>query len=717
MKIIQLFQFQRTLCDSLIIKSNLFRNLVGRIIHALIFLFISGNIFAQTKTVEPVRVKEIEVVATDFGTDSKTGSVKQDPSAFVNVISAETFRGKYSSLAEVLEKEAGIRVKKFGGLGSYSTLSIRGSNSNQVKFYINGVPINNSQGGEINLSDLPFDNIEKIEVYKSGSTPGLSSSAIGGSVNLIIGKNEKIRISRLTIAGGSLNTGKISASHSNYSEKIKYSVFVQNEKSDQNFTFRNNNGTPILNKLDDFDDKRRNAQFDRYNFSGNISGEMGKTTVTFLNDFAYRTNGIPGPGNRQTKKVEREFARNTASVGTETPEFIAENLKIETRTYYTGMRDHLFDPQSEFSSGTPNSKADIQQYGFHLIPTYFLLNYYQVFRFFVSFERETFRRDRRNRFDDVIDKSTRKFRNHSTIQLQDEIRLLEKRLTITPSVTSENYTDRYNNEDTRPFDLLNPDDGKSVMRYTNYKLGFISVFLQNKDTTISVKGNASSEKRAPDFLELFGERGAILGNTSLKPEQSSNGDIGPVVDFSSKKIDFKSSVSFFSKKIKDMILFVPNSQFSLRPENVDSASIKGFEFSVKADVAKKIKIESSYTYQKAINMSSVTYLNGKYLPLRPLHEWFGKVSVYNRYIETGLEAHFIGAVFKDRTNEYVNYQPARWIYNIFFSYYFGGRQKEKVGKEIMASFEVKNLSDTRAEDFVGYPLPGRMYYAILSAKF
>ncbi|MBE7410573.1 MAG: TonB-dependent receptor plug domain-containing protein [Leptospiraceae bacterium] len=678
---------------------------------------ISGSVFSQSDFSKPIRVKEIEVIATNNNNTSKTNSIKEDPSAFVNVISAESFRGKYLSLADVLEKEAGIRVKKFGGLGSYSTLSIRGSNSNQVMFYINGVPINNSQGGEINLSDLPFDSIERIEIYKSGSTLGLSSSAIGGSVNLIVGKDVKIKISRATISVGSLNTGKISASHSDFTEKVQYSILVQNEKSDQDFLFRNNNGTPVLNKTDDFDDRRRNAQFNRYNFSGNLAGELGKTKLTLLNDFAYRTNGIPGPGNRQTKKVEREYVRNTSAIGTETPEFLSENIKLETRTFYTGTRDHVFDPNSEFSSGTPNSKADIQQYGLHIIPTYYLLNYNQIIRFFVSLERETFQRDRRNTFDEIVDKSTRKFRNHSTFQLQDEIRFFSKKLNFIPSAISENYTDRYNNPETKEFNLLNPDDGKSVMRYTNYKLGLLAVLLQDLNKTISIKGNISSEKRAPNFLELFGERGSILGNTSLSPEKSKNSDIGPVVNYSTKKIELKTSLSLFSKNIKDMILFVPNSQFSLRPENIDSASIQGFEFSVKADIYQKIKFESNYTYQKAINTSDVSYLKGKYLPLRPMHDWFGQVSFYNRYLEIGIESHFIGAVFKDRTNEYVNYQPSRWIYNVFFSYYFGGRKKKHSEKEIMLSIEIKNISDTRAEDFVGYPLPGRLYYATLSGKF
>ena len=52
----------------------------------------------------------------------------------------------------------------------------------------------------------------------------------------------------------------------------------------------------------------------------------------------------------------------------------------------------------------------------------------------LALERETFKRDRRNKFDQVVDFSTRKFRHHTTWQIQDEIRLFDKRLTLTPTI-------------------------------------------------------------------------------------------------------------------------------------------------------------------------------------------------------------------------------------------------------------------------------------------
>lgn len=676
----------------------------------LCFLSLVQIIAQETK-----RADTVEVIGTSTQTDaSKTKSVKSDPSGYTEVIDAEKFKGRYTSLTDILEREAGVRVRRFGGLGSYSTLSIRGSNANQVRIYIDGVPLNNAQGGEVNLADLSFDNLEKIEIYKSGNSPGFSGSAIGGTVNLVTSKSSKKPSTRFVLSGGSLNTFKLSASHSATINNVRYSLFTQQEKSDQNFTFRNNNGT-YFNQLDDFDDKRRNAQFNRYNLTGNVSFDIKQTTITLLNDFNYRKNGIPGPGSNQTKKVEREYLRNTSSLGTNTKSLFFTNLNLDTRLFYTGARDHLFDPLSEFSSGTPNSKANIQQYGLHLLPTLYLLNSNQILRFLFAFERETFLRDRRNKFDQVVDKSTRKFRHHTTWQIQDEIRLLDKKLTITPAIQQELYIDRFNTQDNL---ILNTESSpnKKTTQYTNYRLGLLGIIHKDKENTFSFKTNIARERRIPDFLELFGERGSVIGNLSLKPERSINTDAGFVYDTQRQNIKFTGSLVYFQKQITDMILFIPNSQFTLRPENIDSASIKGIEFTQNLTINDRWKLESNYTYQKAINTSDTSYLKGKYLPLRPVNEWHGSISRRFNKAEIGFESNFIGAVFKDRANEYQNYQPARWIYNTFFTYYFK-RQTEDDSRELFITFEIKNITDKRAEDIVGYPLPGRIWYGTLSGRF
>ena len=156
----------------------------------VLYLIFQTCILAEEK-------KPLEVIGT--AKNSTTSSVKSDPAGFTETIKAEDFKGRYTNLTDILEREAGLKIRRFGGLGSYSTLSIRGSNANQVRIYVDGIPLNNSQGGEVNLSDLGFDNLEKIEIYKSGLSSGFSNSAIGGTVNLLTNKTEPKKVNRVSM--------------------------------------------------------------------------------------------------------------------------------------------------------------------------------------------------------------------------------------------------------------------------------------------------------------------------------------------------------------------------------------------------------------------------------------------------------------------------------------------------------------------------------------
>ena len=85
----------------------------------------------------------------------ETGDVDMEEfTGFVSVIKRRDFEGKMEDLGEVLQKEAGIQIRQSGGLGSFSTVSMRGSSSEQVLVYMDGVLLNDAAGGGVDLSDI-----------------------------------------------------------------------------------------------------------------------------------------------------------------------------------------------------------------------------------------------------------------------------------------------------------------------------------------------------------------------------------------------------------------------------------------------------------------------------------------------------------------------------------------------------------------------------------
>ena len=57
-------------------------------------------------------------------------------SSFVNVININELPETLLDITQVIERSSGIQVKKTGGLGSYSSVSIRGKSSDQITVYI-----------------------------------------------------------------------------------------------------------------------------------------------------------------------------------------------------------------------------------------------------------------------------------------------------------------------------------------------------------------------------------------------------------------------------------------------------------------------------------------------------------------------------------------------------------------------------------------------------
>lgn len=247
-------------------------------------------------------------------------------------------------------------------------------------------------------------------------------------------------------------------------------------------------------------------------------------------------------------------------------------------------------------------------------------------------------------------------------------------------------------------------------------MGLKIVWIKNENLEFGSLANLSKDFRIPSFLELFGERGSIVGNTKLRPEQSRNGDIGFYLNAKpNSNWKIQSDISYFQKRIYDMILFLPNSQFTLRPENVGQAFIRGVETNQNIIWNKGIKFNFNYTYQDARNYSESPALNGKFLPLRSKSQGSALLAYFNESSEIGIEYQYIGANFRDRTNEYLGYLPARQFWNLYLQY--SAYKNKETGNELIIGFELRNLTDKRVEDLVGYPLPGRSYYMTGSYRF
>src|SRR5699024_7385342 len=94
-----------------------------------------------------------------------------------------------------------------GGLGSETHFSLNGFSGNQVKFFIDGLPMS-SYGGSFNLSSIPVNAIDRVEIYNGVVPVQLGSDALGGAVNIITNQSDNFLDASYTF--GSFNTHRAS---------------------------------------------------------------------------------------------------------------------------------------------------------------------------------------------------------------------------------------------------------------------------------------------------------------------------------------------------------------------------------------------------------------------------------------------------------------------------------------------------------------------------
>jgi vitamin B12 transporter len=106
--------------------------------------------------------------------------------ASVTVIPGETIDARrHPTVDEALRGVPGVDIRRSGSLGKTSAISIRGANANQVQVLVDGMRVKSPTLGQVDLSDLSPETIERIEVIRGPQSTQYGADAIGGVVNVI----------------------------------------------------------------------------------------------------------------------------------------------------------------------------------------------------------------------------------------------------------------------------------------------------------------------------------------------------------------------------------------------------------------------------------------------------------------------------------------------------------------------------------------------------
>lgn len=630
-----------------------------------IFLFTSG-LYAQSDFDSSyLIVPAINVNA------SRLSVLKEDAPFNVQLLDRKYIENSNGNqLADVLKTANNVYIKSYGGNSSLKTISINGLGAEHTLILLNGVRLNSSQNAQFDLSLLPKESIESIEIIPSGSSASYGSDALSGVINIKTLSNEKTSSnnslsSDVSAEVGSYNYQKynlqISGMLNNSSLKLLYS----NEKSNDDFEYYYFNGKE--NELKN----RSNNSYSRDNFYFDYAYNRNDSRLSVISYYNVTERSIPGIETGSAPAFANQKDKNWNTV-----------LNFEKKGNNTFKA--AFNYQNNLANYSPyRNEVNYYKNLLYSVTASYLLNAskYKIL-FGGEFSAATIESDQLSGF---------RQRNNIAFYISNETRLADNILVL-PSARIENISDIDKQVFTAKIGI-------------NYK-----PFSNN---LLIFKSSAGNSFRAPTFNELYWKTG---GNSNLIPEKSVSFEAGLLSVF---RFITNNSIELTYTHINasDKIIWKPDNSIYWTPENVGNSLSNIFSLSLNSDydISKKASVRFNFNYSANSSVKNnsdfqgdITY--GKQLIYIPVNMFKININfdIYN--FGFGAGSIFMGERYTDFANQNVMQPDFILDGNIFYNMNIGS-----INAGI--KFELNNITNENYQVISGYPMPLRNYRFIITLKY
>ena len=632
-----------------------------------------------------------EVVVLSSSQDTR-GELEKIPS-FVTVVERSEFENNASTVADVIASTPGVNINVMGGLGNYTEVSIRGSYSNQVQVYIDGMLLNEAIGGAVNLASIPLIQVESVEIWRSGAPAQFGGDAAGGVVNIKTRDNLTLQ-KTFSLGYGSYNTFTSNTVFNIPMGMSRFHATLDYSSSDNNFEYMSDNGT-MYNKNDDYWARRNNDEFHSTNLLSKFSHVLPSgTQLEFSEHILSNKKNLPGKDNIRYSSSSLETVKNLFQGKVTLNPFFHNILRAQPTFYHIYSHERYRDPHGEIGWGIQDNVYNSNAFTF-MAPFTVNAGNYAVFNLTPMTKQEYFRPDYKLQSETIPLSSDREY-----FSLAGDVffKTSDERLTITSNLKRDRYFSSYSGEPS----ILNLKIPGSKFNYmTNSNAGLKLRVLNN----FTVQGNYGDITRVPSLYELFGDRGGTLSNPDLKPEHIYRWDVGGRFWSKKKHLAISGSLecSYFENTYKDLIQWYANDAGFIHPDNVAGSYVKGTEIIWNTMIFDRLTFLGNWTFQQSkVTEEKRKYYRDKKLPNRPNN--YGNMKLEYPLKEIALFWTFNrkSSYYLDRTNQDHKLYPGRTLQDVGISVSL------KNGKAT-CNFIAKNVGDVHTFDIIGMPKPGRSY--------
>lgn len=618
----------------------------------------------------------------------------EDPTASATEVDARRRPTELDTLESALLEVPGARPLATGAYGSATSLALRGADADQLEVLFGDLPITTADGGAFDLSTVPLWALERVEVYRSGAPTWLGGGGIGGLVRLVPRTGERTSVSG-TVGVGSfgLAHGRLAASAGDGALEWTSAAGVTSSEGD--FPYLEDR-TP-LDPTDGVERARSNGWLREGSAFGHLRARVLGGRLSVLGFGLERVGGVPGPALHPTLDPRRVETTLLAAAGYELAEGgrdPAWRLSVSTSGAY--RRRRFTDRFGEI--GLARATDDGQWRSVvRVAASGRALSWLELTGVALYVREELAPRDALAR-----QPNAGSARDAGTFALEARSfgRIDGVRLELRPSARLAVIGSRLT--ELRPERA--GDEAESLIAAPTFRLAGVVEPVRG----LAISASAASATRAPSMIELFGDRGYLLGDTRLSPERAETFDLGVALRGRQGELAGAAELRGFVTLASDLIRYRRTAQHTAVPENVASALLYGAELGVSGRLTRHVTLAGALTLLD----TRTEYLgNPQRLPLRP---WI------TAYVRPAVSAFGLGPLDRAELWADVSYVgenaldpansatlPARARVGIGLSLYTGGAR-------MRVDLAVRDLFDQRGTDLMGFPLPGRSFSAALT---
>lgn len=600
------------------------------------------------------------------------------------------------SVADAVRYFSGVQLKDYGGIGGLKTINVRSLGSAHTAVFYDGMSVGNAQNGQVDLGKYSLDNIEAIELY-NGQKSTIFQPARGffSSNTLFLktkvpdfssGKTTKIKASVKTGSFGLFNPSFL------YQQKLS-SVFSLTAsadwlKADGKYKFR-------YQKTNGYDTTavRQNGDITALRSELALHAKIGTTGQALLKAYYYDSErGLPGAivANKY-ESVQRQWDRNFFVHGSFQNSF---SKKYELLANLKFSRDYsrYIDPDYKTLQGALDNKYYQNEFYASVVNQYTIKEWWKV-SLATDFSINT------------LDANLYRFpyptRYSYLGALSTEMHW--SRLDI-----QANFLGAYVDEQVKYYQQ---GDSQHVF------CPVISASYQPFDSkNFRIRAFYKESFRMPTFNDLYY---TFIGNSSLKPEFTTQYDFGSTYIIEPKKIlqsaSFQADVYY--NHVKDKIVAMPSANlFRWTMMNLGEVDITGFElntnFVFRLPEEIFLDLGVSYTYQKAIDVTPNGTTYGDQIPYTPMNSGTATSSISWKNWQLNYSFIYTGERYSQKANIPVNFVKP-WYTSDLALIWDGKLLKFPV----KITGEVNNIFNQYYDVVLNFPMPGRNYRLGMSVNF